>query len=1423
MVESDIAQRKGNIIEDIINSPDRHSPPPGSGISSNFLAPTADPSAIMTPAIIANEDLPRSIASSSMANTEAMPGTSHQSLTSSINNKSITPSKYAYTGLVNQAMTCYLNSLIQTLFMTPEFRNAIYNWEFSSPTGDETKSIPYQLQKLFLLLQTSDKAALETKDLTRSFGWDSSHAWDQHDVQELCRVMFDALEYAWRKTPRSTIINNLYQGSIKDYVKCLECDNESARDDVFLDLPLAVRPFGSQHAFSSVDEALKAFVKAELLESSNQYSCGTCAKKCDAHKGLKITRFPYLLTIQLKRFDFDYSTMHRIKLNDRMTFPDVLNLNAFIEKKPASESYVAPTPATNGSSGDAAAASSFAAQPRQRGAEAAPAATVVKRVESDDEGICLENNGTAGVGSSTHSPAESDLSYDYDANLVNEKIDPSVVASYLAQGPYVYELFSIMVHSGSANGGHYYAYIKSLDSQIWYCFNDQVVNRASVEDIRKTYGGSPSQFSYSYSSSTNAYMLMYRKIDRSRNEKFVLNDKLPNHLFEMLQRLDLEEQEQRREEEYQRSLTTYEVYYYHPKTGELSPKNEIQIAKKVPMFNLVEKCYKQFELAKFDIPIDQVRLVKFNVKGVLEGSLGDDSSMDYLQHPVVDVLGNMFMSDLLLEIRPKHLKSFQIYNKENNALTFHIRTVLLIDKNNGNENDPTDDTNLAKKCKIGPYFPFYVDPFDSIGSIRNSIAEYVQWEHLKVYLLLDRYNDRLRLLDKNNGRIKEEVGGHIIPVSVYVIGMDPEDPKRPEHYQAALRAIERHKHLIQFKLILPSKRECREHFFGASGMASADVDSLDDGDEEEVVDEKIEEPQAPPYEQVVALKNHSPPPVPPYSAAVAMAIPPAPPVLSRRRPCIIDTVDASGQPMVCSLASPKPPAPPRDDDASMDATTPSPRVSPTNQGAGDDDDDSEIARPASVSCDDSSPAPMDPASPPPRGDGFSNTANWLEHNASYGEPDPDPDPLPHMSPPEFGYGLYATPPPPLVTDDEADANDDAVVPEAHAIVDGRVAPSNSPVVATAAGIGVVAPPPPPPHEQSPSPPAYDGLDRECSFTISEQNDAQRVCDVECDGRLSANDFKVKVAEFIGAKPDQFKFYKIFTSNEYQWSHERDLIRDIKNAQSLRVKLGRVVKTHENLIKFMLFDHREFQVNKHLFDFILSRNTSLSRMKNRLKILLARKNNIDVTPDRIRIREMGSNQVEWVNSNETLHNKSYWTSHELYIQILQNPDPENASDFMLLFVRRWMPSTATYGGLDELMLPAKCSYGQLFTKIGELCHLDPSNIEVASTQGDCAAFPFECSKLKMLEDLTFHALPFTDSYLNDSIGQSPLHCSCGHVVYYRDKNEKQKKISDDERKEMQIRDSVRLQKRSSFTFRKERALKIYTEMSSSIIEDDPMDT
>jgi hypothetical protein len=49
----------------------------------------------------------------------------------------------------------------------------------------------------------------------------------------------------------------------------------------------------------------------------------------------------------------------------------------------------------------------------------------------------------------------------------------------MEKGPYIYELFSIMVHSGSASGGHYYAYSKDFKKGDWFCFNDQSVSRVS--------------------------------------------------------------------------------------------------------------------------------------------------------------------------------------------------------------------------------------------------------------------------------------------------------------------------------------------------------------------------------------------------------------------------------------------------------------------------------------------------------------------------------------------------------------------------------------------------------------------------------------------------------------------------------------------------------------------------------------------------------------------------------------------------------------------------------------------------------------------------------------------------------------------------------------------------------------------------------
>lgn len=58
----------------------------------------------------------------------------------------------------------------------------------------------------------------------------------------------------------------------------------------------------------------------------------------------------------------------------------------------------------------------------------------------------------------------------------------------LENGEYVYELFSVMIHSGSGLGGHYFAFIKDFKDNEWYNFNDSLVRKIKEKDIELMYG-----------------------------------------------------------------------------------------------------------------------------------------------------------------------------------------------------------------------------------------------------------------------------------------------------------------------------------------------------------------------------------------------------------------------------------------------------------------------------------------------------------------------------------------------------------------------------------------------------------------------------------------------------------------------------------------------------------------------------------------------------------------------------------------------------------------------------------------------------------------------------------------------------------------------------------------------------------------------
>lgn len=52
-----------------------------------------------------------------------------------------------------------------------------------------------------------------------------------------------------------------------------------------------------------------------------------------------------------------------------------------------------------------------------------------------------------------------------------------------SRGPWVFELYAVLIHSGSALGGHYYAYIRNFKDGKWYNFNDSCVDEIDITTV----------------------------------------------------------------------------------------------------------------------------------------------------------------------------------------------------------------------------------------------------------------------------------------------------------------------------------------------------------------------------------------------------------------------------------------------------------------------------------------------------------------------------------------------------------------------------------------------------------------------------------------------------------------------------------------------------------------------------------------------------------------------------------------------------------------------------------------------------------------------------------------------------------------------------------------------------------------------------
>ncbi|CAF3593955.1 unnamed protein product [Rotaria socialis] len=233
-----------------------------------------------------------------------------------------------------------------------------------------------------------------------------------------------------------------------------------------------------------VHESLAELTVKDTLEGDNMYTCSKCSKKVRAEKRVCFRKLPKILCLNTMRYTFNMVTMQREKVNTLFQFPMQLDMSGYME--------------TN----------------------------------------LIDKNKLIGDGNPEHDEEKDSES--------TSKYPPASPSS--GNDSHLFELIGVTVHTGTAEGGHYYSFIRErvkrstdnnnfssnsdllLDNQQqcqqhrWYLFNDAEVKQFDPSQIaNECFGGEITSKGYDQGSDRfldfqfekthSAYMLFYERID----------------------------------------------------------------------------------------------------------------------------------------------------------------------------------------------------------------------------------------------------------------------------------------------------------------------------------------------------------------------------------------------------------------------------------------------------------------------------------------------------------------------------------------------------------------------------------------------------------------------------------------------------------------------------------------------------------------------------------------------------------------------------------------------------------------------------------------------------------------------------------------------------------------------------------------------